>query len=180
MTKLLDGDIPTACPERDRVILEMLYGSGLRVQEMANINLVDFDEEGLVVRGKGMKERKVPVGGAARRAMEAWLPVRKKLLAETGQKTDALVFGVSNHQSERLTTRSIGRMVKAVAIAKGLPGYHPHQLRHAFATHLLDHGASLQLISRLLGEAKLSTAQIYTRVSVGRMMEVYKRAHPHA
>src|SRR5690348_6973612 len=107
MTKLLDGDIPTACPERDRVILEMLYGSGLRVQEMANINLVDFDEEGLVVRGKGMKERKVPVGGAARRAMEAWLPVRKKLLAETGQKTDALVFGVSNHQSERLTTRSI-------------------------------------------------------------------------
>jgi integrase/recombinase XerD len=87
--------------------------------------------------------------------------------------------------SERVTRRSVHPIVGSVANlkdcreSKGLPAYHPHQLGHAFATHLLDHGASLQHISRLLGEAKLSTAQIYTRVSVGRMMEVYKGAHPH-
>jgi integrase/recombinase XerC len=182
--RLLDGEIPTASPERDRVILELLYCSGLRASEVIGINVDDFhDEDVIVVRGKGRKERFVVFGDYARAAIQAWLPVRATLLAKFKLETPALLFSVSPNQSlERLDVRSIGRVVKAVAEAKDLDPkkWHPHLLRHACATHMHDHEAPLQAVAALLGHARLSTAQIYTRVSVGRMMHTYNRAHPHA
>jgi len=180
MYQLLEGAIPTACPERDRVILELLYGSGLRLSEVVGINLDDFQgKDSLLVRGKGKKERTVPIGGCAQRAIAQWLPIRAKLVQRRG-KTSALVFGISKNKTARLDARNVARMLAQVAVAKGLPPYHPHQLRHACGTHMHDRGASLQAIAQMLGHANLSTAQIYTRVSTGRMLDVYRKAHPHA
>ncbi len=182
MAKLLDGDIPSACPERDRAILEMLYGSGLRASELAGVNLGDFNaEKTLLVHGKGKKDRLVPVGRCAQRALDAWLPIRSAMLEVSKRKTDALFFsGGPNKSAERLDVRSIHRIVSGTAAAKGLPAYHPHQLRHACATHCHDHGMPLQAVATMLGHAKLSTTQIYTRVSTGRMLDVYRKTHPHA
>ncbi len=184
LKQLLDGEIPGVCPERDRVVLELLYGSGLRASEVVGINIDDFREEDLLlVRGKGRKERLVILGEYARAAIQDWRPVRKKLMRRTKLKTSALLFSVGpRHSIDRLEVRSIGRIVKAVAEARGLDPskWHPHLLRHACATHMHDHNAPLQAIATLLGHAKLSTAQIYTRVSVGRMMQTYNAAHPHA
>lgn len=180
MTKLIDGEIDTACPERDRVILELLYSCGLRASEVAGVNVDDFKQKNvLLVRGKGKKERLVPVGRMARLAIAEWHPLRKKSLAEMKLETPALLFSVGPRESfERLDVRSIRRAVKGIALAKGLPAYHPHQLRHACATHMHDHGAPIQAIATMLGHARLSTAQIYTRVSPVRMLDVYRKAHP--
>lgn len=181
--RLLGGRIQTACPERDRVILELLYGCGLRASELAGVNIEDFQDaqHTLLVRGKGRKERLVPVGRFARKALGRWLRLRQKLLPEMGMETNALLFSVGPvNSTERLDVRSIGRTLKLVAKAKGLPAYHPHQLRHACATHMHDHGAPIQAIAAMLGHARLSTSQIYIRVSVGRMMQAYNQARPHA
>lgn len=184
MKKLLDGDIRSACPERDQLIMELLYGSGLRAAELVGIDLDDFrDEDVLVVRGKGRKERLVIVGEFAQAAIKAWLPIRSVLLTKFKLDTPALLFSVGpNRSAERLEVRSVGRIVKDMAEAKGLDPakWHPHLLRHACGTHMHDHNAPLQGIATFLGHARLSTAQIYTRVSVGRMMHTYNRAHPHA
>src|ERR1035437_2396464 len=170
--------------ERDRVILELLYGCGLRVSELVGINLDDFrDEDVLLVRGKGKKERQVIVGEYARAALKAWLQVRQNLLRRTRLKTSALLFSVGLRRSaQRLDARSVRRIIKAVAEARGLDPekWHPHLLRHAMATHMCDRGAPLQAVSQLLGHTKLSTTMVYTRVSVGRMMRTYNAAHPHA
>jgi integrase/recombinase XerC len=113
--------------------------------------------------------------------LEAWLPIRSALLEKSGMQTDALFFSVGPRESaERLDVRTVHRVVSGIAEAKGLPAYHPHQLRHACATHMHDHGAPLQAVAILLGHKKLSTTQIYTRVSTGRMLDVYRKAHPHA
>jgi integrase/recombinase XerC len=182
--KLLDGEIPTASPERDRVVMELLYGSGLRAAELIGINVDDFrDKDVLTVRGKGRKERVVIVGEYAQGAINTWLPIRARLLQRFELETPALLFSVGPHRSvERLDVRQVGRIVKAVAETKGLDRdrWHPHLLRHACGTHMHDHNASLQAVGTFLGHAKLSTAQIYTRVSVGRMMQTYRTAHPHA
>ena len=182
MERLLDGKILTACPERDRVILELLYGSGLRASELAGVNLADFKyKDALLIRGKGKKERMVPLTEPTQIAVEAWLPIREQLLIKFTLKTDALLFSVGPLRSlERLDVRSIHRIVRGVAMAKGLRNYHPHMLRHACGTHLHDHDVPLLAIARLLGHSKLATTQIYTRVSTGRMLDVYLKAHPHA
>jgi len=120
-------------------------------------------------------------GNPAQLAIAEWLPLRKKLLAEKGLETPALLFSVGPRESlERLDVRTIHRVVCRVAVAKGLPRYHPHQLRHACATHMHDHGAPIQAVAAMLGHARLSTAEIYTRVSPVRMMDVYRKSHPHA
>lgn len=182
--KLLEGEIRTASPERDRLIIELLYGSGLRAAELVGINLDDFrDADVMVVRGKGRKERFVIIGEYAQAAIKAWLPIRSDLLAKFKLETPALLFSSGpNHSAERLDVRSVGRILKDVAEAKGLDPakWHPHLLRHACGTHMHDHNAPLQGIATFLGHARLSTAQIYTRVSVGRMMHTYNRTHPHA
>jgi len=170
--------------ERDRLILELLYGCGLRVSELVGINLDDFrDQDVLLVRGKGKKERFVIVGEYARDALKAWLQVRQNLLQKSRLNTPALLFSVGPRRSaERLDPRSVRRIIRAVAEARGLDPekWRPHLLRHAAATHMMDHGAPLQSVSTLLGHAKLSTTQIYTRVSTGRMRRSYDAAHPHA
>ena len=181
MTTLLSGRIDSACPERDQLILELLYSCGLRASELAGINLDDINSENTVlVHGKGKKDRLVPAGRCAQRALDSWLPIRNALLEKNKLKTDALFFSVGRHKSaERLDVRSIHRIVSGTAAAKGLPAYHPHQLRHACATHMHNHGAPLQAVAQMLGHARLSTTQIYTRVSTGRMMDVYRKTHPH-
>jgi integrase/recombinase XerC len=182
MATLLSGPMDSACPERDQLMLELLYGCGLRAAELAGINCGDINSEHtLLVHGKGKKDRLVPVGKCAQSALEAWLPIRSALLEKSGMKTDALFFSVGPRESaERLDVRTVHRVVSGIAEAKGLPAYHPHQLRHACATHMHDHGAPLQAVAILLGHKKLSTTQIYTRVSTGRMLDVYRKAHPHA
>jgi len=182
MMRLCDSTIVTAFPERDRVIPELLYGSGIRVSELAAVNLSDFKyKDALLIRGKGRKERMVPVTECAQSAIEAWLPIREMFLLKFDLKTPALLLSLGPHRSaERMDVRSLRRILKVMAREKGLPDYHPHQLRHACGTHLHDNDVDLLAISRLLGHSRLATTQIYTRVSVGRMMRTYRKAHPHA
>ncbi len=166
---------------RDRTLLELLYASGLRASELVGLNLGDINrrDQMLRVRGKGRKERLVPYGSKAEAALERWLEARDEVLtAQKSKQTEAVFL---NHQGERLTTRSVGNIVKKYG--RGFdPNWdlHPHALRHAFATHLLSEGADLRAIQELLGHRSLSTTQKYTSVSIKQLMEVYDKAHPRA
>lgn len=179
---LLNSDLPetVAFPERDRAIFELLYGCGLRNSELVGIELGDIEAANgvILVRGKGKKQRYVPLDGAAAEALHAYGPARQKALQETQKSTRRLFI---NRRGGPLTTRSVGRIVKQIAIAKGLPpDIHPHTLRHAFGTHMLAEGADLRAIQELLGHERLSTTQKYTQLSIGHVMEVYDRTHPRA
>lgn len=165
--------LDTTEASRDRAILELLYGAGLRVAEAAALDLGDLDfDSGLVhVRhGKGDKERRVPMGAAAAAALQAWL-------AERPASEEPAVF--LGRRGGRLSDRVIRRVVSEAGAAGGLPDLHPHALRHACATHMLDAGADLRAIQEQLGHATLSTTQRYTQVSVEHLLQVHRRAHPH-
>jgi integrase/recombinase XerC len=182
MNSVLDGQMPetAAFPERDRLMLELLYGCGIRNSELTGINLDDIrlSAEAILIRGKGKKERYVPFGESARSALVAYLPVRQATLAQTPKNTPALLI---NHRGGRLTTRSVGRIIKAIAVAKGLsPDVHPHTLRHAFGTHMLEEGADLRAIQELLGHERLATTQRYTQLSMKHVLQVYDQTHPRA
>jgi len=182
VNSVLDGKMPEAAsfPERDRLLLELLYGCGIRNSELVGINLEDIriSNEAILIRGKGKKERYVPFGESVRNALATYLPWRQQLLATRKKVTPALLV---NQRGGRLTTRSVGRIVKRIAVAKGLsPEVHPHTLRHAFGTHLLEEGADLRSIQELLGHERLATTQRYTQLSVQHMMDVYDRTHPRA
>jgi len=182
MNQLLDSGMPetAAFPERDRAIFELLYGCGLRNSELVGIELSDLDTaNGLVlVRGKGKKQRYVPLEGKAEEALKIYFDARQKILAEARENTRRLFI---NRRGGALTTRSVARIVKQIAVAKGLPpDVHPHTLRHAFGTHLLTEGADLRAIQELLGHERLSTTQKYTQLSIKHVMEVYDRTHPRA
>ena len=167
---------------RDRAVLELLYSTGMRVAECAGLDLEHLDLSGGSVRvfGKGRKERMGLVGKAARRALESWLKERSDLLQKHRKAGEQAVF-INLRDGGRLTTRSVARMVRSRAQFAGLPdSVTPHTLRHSFATHLLDRGADLRVVQELLGHESLSTTQIYTHVSIGRLKEVYKGAHPRA
>lgn len=177
------ADDCAAWPERDRVIFELLYGCGIRNAELVGIDLGDIHwaNEAILVRGKGRKERYVPLGDAAAQALRAYLPLRKEKLAAAGKASPALLLNLRLRGDGRLTTRSVGRIVKHVALAHGLPAdVHPHTLRHAFGTHMLEEGADLRAIQELLGHERLSTTQRYTQLTVGKVAEVYDRTHPRA
>jgi integrase/recombinase XerC len=177
------ADENAAWPERDRVIFELLYGCGIRNAELVGIDLADIHwaNEAILVRGKGRKERYVPLGDAAAQALRIWLPVREAKLAAAGKSLPALVLNMRLRGNGRLTTRSVGRIVKHIALAHGLPAdVHPHTLRHAFGTHMLEEGADLRAIQELLGHERLSTTQRYTQLTVGQVAEVYDRTHPRA
>ncbi len=132
----------------------------------------------LLVRGKGRKQRYVPIEGAVQEALLTYREVRQQLLRRAGKTTQRLFV---NRRGGPLTTRSVGRIVKQIAIAKGLsPDVHPHTLRHAFGTHMLSEGADLRAIQELLGHERLSTTQKYTQLSVSQVLEVYDRTHPRA
>jgi integrase/recombinase XerC len=173
---------PTAEPmlRRDRAILEMLYASGLRVSELAGLDLrsVNFGDRMVLVRGKGRKERVVPFGRKASQALEEYLPVRERILADNKTRGEALFV---NARGRRLTTRSVDRLVKKYAKLYG-PNVRvsPHGLRHAFASHLLAEGADLRAIQEMLGHVSLSTTQKYTQVSIQQLIEVYDKTHPKA
>jgi integrase/recombinase XerC len=182
VNNVLDGQLPetAAFVERDKTILELLYGCGLRNSELIGINLNDihWSNETILVRGKGRKERMVPLGDTAAEAIREYLIKRKELLAAKKTSTPALLV---NLRGQRLTTRSVGRIVKHIAVSKGLsPDVHPHTLRHAFGTHLLEEGADLRAIQEMLGHERLSTTQRYTQLSMKHVVEVYDKTHPRA
>jgi integrase/recombinase XerC len=201
MNAVLDAKMPeiASFPERDRLMFELLYGCGIRNSELVGINLDDISlsNEAILIRGKGKKERYVPFGGSALAALSVYLPWRQQLLltlrntpkntmlvkampakAMSAKTTSALFI---NQRGGRLTTRSVGRIVKRIAVAKGLsPDVHPHTLRHAFGTHMLEEGADLRAIQELLGHERLATTQRYTQLSVKHVMNVYDQTHPRA
>jgi integrase/recombinase XerC len=179
---VLEGQLPesAAFPERDRLLLELLYGCGIRNSELVGINLEDVhpQNEAILVRGKGKKERYVPFNPAVASALQAYLPARRQVVMKAGKSTPALLV---NLRGGRLTTRSVGRIVKAIAVGKGLsPDVHPHTLRHAFGTHMLQEGADLRAIQELLGHERLSTTQRYTQLSMQHVMQVNGKKHPRA
>ncbi|QRN93896.1 tyrosine recombinase XerC [Archangium violaceum] len=167
---------------RDRAILEMLYGGGLRISELCGLNLLDVDRSGRIVRvmGKGSKERLVPVNAQAIRALDAYLARRGELLAVPRPEQDAdAVF--LNYRGGRLTPRSIARHLDTYVVQCALQRkVSPHAMRHSFATHLLGGGADIRSIQELLGHASLSTTQRYTHVSWEQLQAVYDAAHPRA
>jgi integrase/recombinase XerC len=174
---------------RDRVIFELLYGAGIRNAELCGINLADIHwaNEAILVRGKGKKERYVPLGDAVGVALRAYLPEREQRLREAGRSSTALLISsrvkpcLGRDAEVRLTTRSVGRILKSVAVAHGLPAEtHPHTLRHAFGTHLLEEGADLRAIQEMLGHERLSTTERYTRLTSSQITRVYDRTHPRA
>jgi integrase/recombinase XerC len=182
MNSVIDGEMPesAAFPERDRLMLELLYGCGIRNSELTGINLDDIrlSAEAILIRGKGKKERHVPFGDSARTALAAYYLERQRILDEIHKRSTALLI---NRRGGRLTTRSVGRIVKKIAVAKGLsPDVHPHTLRHAFGAHMLEEGADLRAIQELLGHERLATTQRYTQLSMKHVLEVYDRTHPRA
>ncbi len=175
---LVDVKDPERSPlrVRDRAILELLYSSGLRVSELAGAALADLSmgEAVIRVRGKGNKERIVPVGSKALSALGEYLDVREKLKPASDR-----IF--LNSRGGGITTRSLARIIKKYGLVSGISkNVSPHVLRHSFATHLLAGGADLRAIQEMLGHASLSTTQRYTHLSVERIMEVYDKTHPNA
>jgi integrase/recombinase XerC len=177
-------------PERERVIFELLYGCGIRNSELVGLDMdaIHWRDDAIRVFGKGKKERLVPLGDAAAEAVRAYLPQRQaKLesaglgkLVHDGPLLIRLRVGVAKGGA-RLTTRSVGRIVKSIALSGGLAAdVHPHTLRHAFGTHMLEEGADLRAIQEMLGHERLSTTQRYTQLTVGQVQKVYDDTHPRA
>lgn len=201
LVEIAGDSAAAAWPERDRVIFELLYGCGIRNAELVGINLSDlhWTKEAILVRGKGRKERYVPFGDAAAEAIREYLPSREAERSKargakarvTGARTSKAArsgAGASGEPlllnlrtRERLTTRSVGRIVKRIALSNGLsPEIHPHTLRHAFGTHMLEEGCDLRAIQELLGHQRLSTTQRYTQLTVAQLTHVYDKTHPRA
>jgi integrase/recombinase XerC len=179
MFRLLDTiETDALLAARNRAMFETLYSCGIRVSELTGLNLFDLDPSAAVVRvfGKGGRERIVPVG---RKALDAIRAYRDRLKAATGigEERNGALFLNARHQ--RLTARSVARILKKLAAACGIASpLSPHALRHTFATHLLDAGADLRSVQELLGHRHLSSTQRYTHVSMDRLMETYDKAHP--
>ena len=176
-----------AWPERDRMIFELLYGCGIRNSELCGLDMrsIKWGDDAVLVRGKGKKERLVPLGDEAAIALRAYLPVRSEKLTAAGKAglivDGPLLMNLRMRGTCRLTTRSVGRIVKAIALSRGLPAdVHPHTLRHAFGTHMLEEGADLRAIQEMLGHERLSTTQRYTQLTVGQVQQVYEKTHPRA
>jgi integrase/recombinase XerC len=191
MIEAPDGGQPLG--RRDRAILELFYASGLRLSELAGLDLEDVNLAAKMVRvlGKGQKQRLVPFNSASAKAIREWLRDREAFVSDTRTGSSASrrprVSGRSrreplfvNYRGGRLTTRSIDRLVRKYAAATSRDGVSPHALRHSFATHLLQRGADLRAIQDMLGHARLSTTQRYTHVNAAQLLSVYRQAHPRA
>jgi len=187
------GDEDASWPARDAAIMELLYGCGIRNAELTGLNLDDLHwaNEAILIRGKGQKQRYVPLGDAAAQALRTYIAERAARLAAASKgrelSSPALFLnqqlrGLSKPGGQaRLTTRSVGRIVKRIAILRGLSAdVHPHTLRHAFGTHLLEEGADLRAIQELLGHERLSTTQRYTQLTTAQLVRVYDDTHPRA
>ena len=171
-------DTTTILGSRDRAILELFYGTGMRLSELANLRMDDIDLVNNVIKvfGKGSKERLVPIGEMAKQAITNYLKKRDDQ-TQKSKKSDAVLL---NQFGNKLSIRGIQRRVARYLQFVSSDGTHPHSLRHAFATHLLDEGADLIAVKELLGHESLSTTQIYTHVSAEKLKKVYKQAHPRA
>ncbi|MBN1503949.1 MAG: tyrosine recombinase XerC [Candidatus Eisenbacteria bacterium] len=192
LESLLRFEVTDFISARDLAILELLYGSGIRVGELVGMNLSDLKpSEGLLrVRGKGKKERVVPFGQCAGRALAVYMRFREDRLAKTLSGGSAVRRRLRPREAEavfvngaggRLTVRTVQRVVAGrLAAAARFNSVSPHVLRHSFATHLLDAGADLRAVQELLGHASVVTTQVYTHVSLRRLKEAYARAHPRA
>jgi integrase/recombinase XerC len=168
--------------KRDLALFELLYASGLRVSELTGLNIADMDRKEMMLRvlGKGNKERIVPFGSKAERAIAAYWEVRTGILERAPGRTDPQAVFL-NYAGTRLSPRSVNRILKKYAALVNINwSLHPHSLRHAFATHLLADGADLRAIQELLGHASLSTTQKYTHATITQLMDVYDKAHPRA
>jgi integrase/recombinase XerC len=191
---LLDGGkFPTAFPERDQLLLELMYGSGLRVSEAAQIRLEDLrpEQNAIHINGKGgpygksSKFRLVPLNPKSRLALESYLVPRQSVARRNNIQTTALFFAMRNrypgaNKGSSLNVRSVGRMLLHITKVRSLPPMHPHLLRHACATHMLDNGCPLDVIAEILGHDNLDVTAKYAQVSTGLMMKQYSVAHPHA
>ena len=180
VNNLLQSIDPSDLPygARDRAMLEMLYGSGLRVSELVNLRAdqVDWEENFLRITGKGNKTRYVPLGGVAAKALRSYLAHARSRLLRNGRRADVLFL---SNRGERLTRDRIRQIIKERARAAGLPeNVYPHILRHSFATHLLENGADLRVIQDMLGHASLATTQIYTHVDQKRLVSLHQSFHP--
>ena len=179
MFRLLDSiQTDTLLGLRNRAIFETLYSSGIRVAELAGLNFSDLDFSSGVVRvlGKGNKERIIPIGQEALKAITAYREQLNRQVDSAVLKEGALFL---NRYNKRLTARSIARILRQLVDAVGLlTPVSPHAIRHSFATHMLDSGADLRVVQELLGHKSLSTTQKYTHVSIDRLMETYDKAHP--
>ncbi|MFD6634715.1 tyrosine recombinase XerC [Micromonospora chalcea] len=172
------ADIPEAVLLRDRLLLELLYGTGVRISEACGLDVTDVDQGRRVVRvlGKGGRERSVPYGVPAQRALDTWLSLGRPALA-TPASGRALLLGA---RGGRLNPTTARRIVADWTEAAGVPRVTPHGLRHSAATHLLEGGADLRAVQELLGHSSLASTQIYTHVSVERLRAAYRQAHPRA
>ena len=185
--KTVKADGESAWPERERVIFELLYGCGIRNSELVGLDMdaIHWNDDAVRVFGKGKKERLVPLGDAAAEAIRAYLPLRQTRLESAGKAkfvhNGPLLINARVRGNCRLTTRSVGRIVKSIALSGGLAAdVHPHTLRHAFGTHMLEEGADLRAIQEMLGHERLSTTQRYTQLTVGQVQRVYDETHPRA
>lgn len=183
-TVLLEQRFPdTAAGERDHAVLEVLYGCGLRVSELTGLDVRDvyLDEEFVRVVGKGSKERLVPLAGAARRVLSAYMTggARDELLshARLGAQGSAVFL---NARGTRLSRQSVHTICESYGRVVGIEGLHPHTLRHSFATHMLAGGADLRVLQEILGHSDISTTQIYTHLDRSQLREIYLAAHPRA
>jgi integrase/recombinase XerC len=179
VTAVTDPEAPEPIRLRDRLVVELLYAAGIRVSELAGLDVDDVDRSRHVLRvlGKGNKQRTVPYGLAADDALEAWLARGRPALA-TDASGPALLLGARGRRIDPRTVRTI--VHRQAAAVPGAPDLGPHGLRHTAATHLLEGGADLRTVQEVLGHASLSTTQIYTHVSVERLRRTYQRAHPRA
>jgi len=182
--QLLDApDCTNLLGSRDRAILETLYSTGIRVSELVGINRGDIDESNqcLLVRGKGKKERIVPLGSHALHALGQYIVMLTAQNRQAGIGYDEKSPMFINKHGGRLSTRSVRRKVSKYLAQVGLdPDISPHTLRHSFATHLLDNGADLRSVQELLGHQSLSTTQVYTHLTTQRMRKAYDEAHPRS
>ena len=177
--KLVDIKDDSFLGIRDHAILELFYSSGLRLSELINLNKndINFDDGTITVIGKGNKERVVPVGSFATKAIKKWLKIRKNISGLTSE-TEILFL---SQNAKKLTSRAIQYRLKFWAIKQGIPeNIHPHLLRHSFASHLLQSSQDLRAVQELLGHANISTTQIYTHLDFQHLSKIYDKAHPRA
>ena len=176
--KLLDIDLNTPFDYRNKAMLELMYGSGLRVSELINLRLEDIDLNYSVVRtiGKGSKERIIPFGEYARIALDKYINEYRSMLI----KKEASEYLFLNNHGKSMNRQGFFKIIKAIAVEKGIKKeISPHTLRHSFATHLLNGGADLRSIQEMLGHANLSTTEIYTNISKEEIKNKYHETHPH-
>lgn len=173
--------IAAARTSRELVVVELLYGSGIRLSELlsATVSGTDLSEEGgrILVRGKGGHERRPPISRPAAAAIRAWLPERAVIASKFKRQSDALLVGRQGALKRSMVRNIVYQIAERTTIDKAV---YPHLLRHCFATHLLEGGADVRTVQELLGHANLATTQIYTHVAEGRAIEEYKKAHPRA